>query len=181
MTSIRNGWVGLGLFLAGSAGLLAACSAQGETQAVQQSALVGIGGIGAYLHDCASPPPVYPVNRVQGDEKVGCPCTTTSGVVSQLSSRCSANPATCGWLYCGLPPTDCPMNPEPSYPGNRVEKKWTKEGCDCFFNRAYPDRPDVEWIPGHTVSMCQLDPSTCDYLYCMPNFGSGGGAGPAAP
>ncbi|HYQ42081.1 MAG TPA: hypothetical protein VER11_08935 [Polyangiaceae bacterium] len=46
--------------------------------------------------------PTYPMNRVYNPDNslLNTACTTTSGKVTKLSSRCSTVPATCGYLYC---------------------------------------------------------------------------------
>jgi hypothetical protein len=55
--------------------------------------------------------------------------------------------------------------PPPCYPLNRVWSPGTPGGCPCmrWNSGACTD------IPGHLVSYCGSMPSTCGYLYCIPD------------
>jgi len=46
--------------------------------------------------------PVYPLNRVYNPDNslLGSACTTTSGRVTTLASKCTTSPSTCNYLYC---------------------------------------------------------------------------------
>ncbi|HYQ00253.1 MAG TPA: hypothetical protein VER96_16365 [Polyangiaceae bacterium] len=46
--------------------------------------------------------PTYPMNRVYNPDNslLNSACTTTTGKVTKLASKCSTQPNTCGYLYC---------------------------------------------------------------------------------
>jgi hypothetical protein len=46
--------------------------------------------------------PMYPMNRVYDptNSLINTPCTTTTGKVTKLVSKCTTTPSTCGYLYC---------------------------------------------------------------------------------
>lgn len=46
--------------------------------------------------------PIYPMNRIYNPSNalLNTACTTTNGRVAKLQSKCSAQPNTCGFLYC---------------------------------------------------------------------------------
>lgn len=56
-----------------------------------------------YQAQCGSDLITYPMNRVSNVENtlLDCPCMlSTTGRIGKLTSKCQAQPTTCGWLYC---------------------------------------------------------------------------------
>lgn len=156
MKSIRNRWFGVVMVLA--VGALTACGAQDEAVShveARQSEVLGYAGAGPAVWACPSPAPTYPMNRTPDNGNLGCSCVTSMQAPAYLMSRCNVMPSTCGYLYC-IAPRNCP-SPAPTYPSDQVLRTSATEGCPCV---------NIHSLPGHLVSMCSADPSTCDYLYC---------------